>query len=394
MPDPLVLSIRIALDAASRPPGTPLANSWFSRYAEKSGYRWKPGDDRQQVLPYTGTVWKSRLVSKGTPSSVVTSYREPAGASARCYYSGNNWTTSPPTYAQQAWNKAYERFKDVALGENATWGTTIAEGREALGLIGSRALTLFQAYRALKKGDFRYFLRKLGIQKPLRKHKRYTSWHLANRKSTTREIARNASGLWLEYWFGWSPLAGEIYQSTVALTAAEVPGRHWGSAWQACPARVQSAGTTGSKDIVSETGKYVVKTGGTVRYLNYDRMLTQQMGLANPLAIAWELVPFSFVVDWFTNVGDVLGSLTDFRGVELSNTFTTEFIRTVTDYQTTYLGSNPSTYWKYEIRTYRSRRRTALIKPVLVTPRLTNFGDSLTRTATAVSLLVQIFSKK
>jgi hypothetical protein len=30
--------------------------------------------------------------------------------------------------------------------------------------------------------------------------------------------------------------------------------------------------------------------------------------LANPLVTAWELVPFSFVVDWFVNLGDVLSA--------------------------------------------------------------------------------------
>lgn len=32
-------------------------------------------------------------------------------------------------------------------------------------------------------------------------------------------------------------------------------------------------------------------------------------GLTNPAALAWELIPFSFVVDWHINVGDVLASL-------------------------------------------------------------------------------------
>lgn len=34
-----------------------------------------------------------------------------------------------------------------------------------------------------------------------------------------------------------------------------------------------------------------------------------QFGFTNPLGVAWELVPFSFVVDWFFNVGEFLASL-------------------------------------------------------------------------------------
>lgn len=35
----------------------------------------------------------------------------------------------------------------------------------------------------------------------------------------------------------------------------------------------------------------------------------QQLGLTNPAQLAWELVPFSFVVDWFIPVGDFFAQL-------------------------------------------------------------------------------------
>jgi hypothetical protein len=30
-------------------------------------------------------------------------------------------------------------------------------------------------------------------------------------------------------------------------------------------------------------------------------------GLSSPIAMVWEMIPFSFVIDWFINVGDFLG---------------------------------------------------------------------------------------
>jgi hypothetical protein len=38
------------------------------------------------------------------------------------------------------------------------------------------------------------------------------------------------------------------------------------------------------------------------------------LGLTNPALVGWELVPFSFVVDWFTPIGSWLESLTAFEG--------------------------------------------------------------------------------
>lgn len=37
--------------------------------------------------------------------------------------------------------------------------------------------------------------------------------------------------------------------------------------------------------------------------------LLRSFGLNNPAAVVWEAIPFSFVVDWFVNVGDALKSL-------------------------------------------------------------------------------------
>lgn len=40
-----------------------------------------------------------------------------------------------------------------------------------------------------------------------------------------------------------------------------------------------------------------------------------QCGVINPLTTVWELVPYSFVVDWFVGVGDYLSSLSAFSGL-------------------------------------------------------------------------------
>lgn len=52
-----------------------------------------------------------------------------------------------------------------------------------------------------------------------------------------------------------------------------------------------------------------------------------QTGLTNPFALAYELIPFSFVVDWFVNVGDIINSIDDFVGVRLDNPVTSELFR-------------------------------------------------------------------
>lgn len=46
-------------------------------------------------------------------------------------------------------------------------------------------------------------------------------------------------------------------------------------------------------------------------YMNQNALLVclAQHGMLNPLGLAWELMPYSFVLDWWFNVGDILQSL-------------------------------------------------------------------------------------
>lgn len=46
-------------------------------------------------------------------------------------------------------------------------------------------------------------------------------------------------------------------------------------------------------------------------YMNQNALLAclAEHGMLNPLGVAWELMPYSFVFDWWFNVGDILSSL-------------------------------------------------------------------------------------
>jgi len=58
--------------------------------------------------------------------------------------------------------------------------------------------------------------------------------------------------------------------------------------------------------------------------------LINAFGLDNPLAIAWEVVPFSFVVDWFLPINRYLKNISALNGLELIHA--TVFKRSVSSY--------------------------------------------------------------
>lgn len=62
---------------------------------------------------------------------------------------------------------------------------------------------------------------------------------------------------------------------------------------------------------------------------NPNLFAVEQLGLLNPASIAWELTPFSFVVDWFLPIGTYFASWSDYAGCTRTNPYTTSFTRIV-----------------------------------------------------------------
>jgi hypothetical protein len=52
---------------------------------------------------------------------------------------------------------------------------------------------------------------------------------------------------------------------------------------------------------------------------NEHETVNQSLGLADPLSVAWELTPWSFVVDWFLPVGDYLNARGALRTIKLDH---------------------------------------------------------------------------
>lgn len=154
----------------------------------------------------------------------------------------------------------------------------------------------------------------------------------ANRLSKMDEATR----LWLEYRYGWAPLvydlvdqlkafhaeARRIEKSSSGGTGDYAVYKAFGSGKHSATATYPH--TRSSFGGGSYTWNLDVKHDCEVRaYAYYRVMATGLISRLNdfgafdvPRAI-WELVPFSFVVDWFVPIGDWLASLTPKFGVEI-----------------------------------------------------------------------------
>lgn len=71
--------------------------------------------------------------------------------------------------------------------------------------------------------------------------------------------------------------------------------------------------------------EYGCMVGGTVKVTNPKLSFANDLGLINPLSIAWDKVPFSFLINMVCPIGAFFNSLTDLVGYEVIDGFYTTF---------------------------------------------------------------------
>jgi hypothetical protein len=261
------------------------------------------------------------------------------------------------------------------LGDASQWGVNLAEYNQSVGMVVNRATQLFRFTKKLNRFDFVGAGKELGLGK-VPKGVRRKSKALANN--------------WLEYHFGWEPLVKDI---GAAVEQLQSPGPKDKKIVAKATLHDQFTDHPAGSSPLWTDDKYTMKTriSARISVSNPNLYLANQMGFVNPLSVAWELVPFSFVVDWFGNVGDVLSSMTDFVGLDVQSA------------QWTYLSDNFRKRWSPYARgfddlpapfgaTYRSvyvvrRTGAALPGPTLAIKPFRGFSPA--RGATAISLLLQ-----
>lgn len=281
-----------------------------------------------------------------------------------------------------ATNRALSSFNDK-LGKSAQLGADIAEGRSSLSMIASRAGQLSSAARSLRKGNLSGFYDSLNINPARRKP-----------ASSFRHKSGDVGGVWLEYWFGWAPLISDLYTAAEVLVQARPATR--------IRARGSVSGHFSNYTSGVELGRYDnqwqedyswttrAQVIADVMVGDPNLVLQTKLGLSNPASIAWELVPWSWLVDWFLPIGEAVDSFSWFRGYKLSNPVYTVFSSAKGGIVDRY---NPTGPYRSEVKygfTDGLTIRRSLQFPSYTFNLRSRFTQlSVTRAATAVSLLVQ-----
>lgn len=187
---------------------------------------------------------------------------------------------------------------------------TSFEGGVFLGELGETLRLLVSPARTLRKGVASY----LGALK--QRHRQVKRQSPSKRLATARNILADT---WLEYSFGWKPLISDIHDAAKLL--ADQNARITQPRTQPVFGKGSSTYTAtdpkwqlmGESHLVvyghlTEEEEYMVKYYGHVRVDQPHKAGWRQAGfsLDNLVPTVWELIPFSFLVDYFSNIGEII----------------------------------------------------------------------------------------
>lgn len=318
-------------------------------YRRKSGWRQKPP---YVVAPYQLDVVRS-VTSVG--------YKDGPPAPSRFNYPMVSGFPGFSRAQTDAVNKAYASFLD-SVSSRAQLASNFAEMNQSYEMLRNRALQLARFTRYVRQKRFRAAATELGMA-------------VAPRGVS---IKKSMGNNWLEYWFGWKPLIQDIYSACDHLQQPIKTHHAVGRGFNAWALRYDAPKYSPSWQHERFIG---VRTYSDVAVANPNLWLANNLGLINPVSVMWELVPFSFVVDWFLNIGQVISSVTDLYGLKLANSGTTIFVRGTSKEWWVDYGARADYDATYVKRAVGITLPTLTLKPWR--------APSKARAATAVSLLLQ-----
>ena len=255
-----------------------------------------------------------------------------------------------------------------------------AERKRTADLIAASFGAVIKGYSALRRGNVRGAMNALGLSgRPPR-------------------MPADLGGKWLALQYGWKPILSDVHGACEALSYKEDA-----NGYRVTVRKVEKE--EWEEEYFLDTGPSFCPFRQEIRYhrsvrvvLNYspnnwEQIKFASLGLTNPAHTAWELIPFSFVVDWAIPIGDWISSLDAASGYEFLGGTLTDRRFHISRYLSAsqFNGKNTSHITGGRIFRKRVERHVYPSSPIPTLPRLKN-PWSYGHAANAAALLAVVTS--
>lgn len=230
----------------------------------------------------------------------------------------------------------YGRLRTRVAGSDFNAGVFLGEGKESLRMIADSANRIARGIKSARRLDFAGVYRALFQPSQVRRYKNYKAkgwldddrflkWererhHL--KRLRFKPPDRDVSSLWLEFAYGWKPLLQDAYSGAEFLAhQLEAPLQNV----VRVSLKRQNESLQTSSPVTYSYRKGTVTTTKWIKAKITEVSPAKLSGLTDPLSVAWELVPFSFVIDWFIPIGNYLsarGLVSSLEGTMVISTLT------------------------------------------------------------------------
>jgi hypothetical protein len=242
---------------------------------------------------------------------------------------------TPPLWTGLLENQLLSKVVSKLRSHDFNAGIVAGEMPKTLESVVGSARAILVAVRELKRGNLH------GVQSalsnaPLWRRRKETEKMRRKIGATIRNLLRapqgvrgrgnnarlhysDISGTWLALTYGWLPLMQDIEE-----------GMNWIESKTSEPRSLKLRCRKSHEEVVDDAvagGNYnffVLKRIWKEYRISYVEAIStpRSLGLLNPLSVAWELVPFSFVVDWFIPIGTYLDNIGFLNGLDVDYAWT------------------------------------------------------------------------
>lgn len=264
----------------------------------KQEFRPESGTNRKSISGWRApSPWEHSLVNacptstvrykKATPNPNIFSIRDDG-------FGWDNSISDFPSFPNELIARAEIKALLKLKNQKVNLAQAFAEREQTVRLFVDAASTIAKSVRAFRSGNPK------------------SIWALIKAEGSGPGIPRR----WLELQYGWNPLMSDVYGSADLLQSSNGDGKAFRASVSAVVKQTSPISWVKSSSSTSDFGIQVqgkLLQGVKVR-LDYTLenpflALLSQVGVTNPVYLAWELLPYSFVVDWFSRIGDWLSSM-------------------------------------------------------------------------------------